>query len=89
MQPKIVWPAAFPVVRSYLDQIVRGRGLPGSRASAIASSLAAAERMSGGQRKSALERLAAELDRDAGGAADGARVRAMAAAARELANAAR
>src|SRR5205085_1694807 len=26
-QPRIVWPAAFPVVRSYLDQLVRGNGL--------------------------------------------------------------
>jgi hypothetical protein len=26
-QPKFMWPAAFPVVRSYLDQLVRGKGL--------------------------------------------------------------
>ncbi len=26
-QPHIVWPAAFPVVRSYLDQLVRNNGL--------------------------------------------------------------
>jgi hypothetical protein len=32
-QPKIVWPAAFPVVRSYLDQLVRGNGLPAARTS--------------------------------------------------------
>jgi hypothetical protein len=89
MQPKFVWPAAFPVVRSYLDQLVRGRGLPGSRTNAIAASLDAAERMSGEARRGALERLAAELDRDVGGAVDGARVRAMAAATRELANATR
>ena len=28
-QPHIVWPAAFPVVRSYLDQLVRDNGLCG------------------------------------------------------------
>ena len=27
-QPKLVWPAAFPVARAYLDQIVRDNGLP-------------------------------------------------------------
>jgi hypothetical protein len=86
MQPKFVWPAAFPVVRSYLDQLVRGRGISSSRTVSIAAALDAAEKMSGGGRKSALDRLAGELDRDAGGAADAARVRAMAAATRDLAN---
>jgi len=89
MQPKFVWPAAFPVVRSYLDQLVRGRGLSSSRTGAIAAALDAAERMNGGGRKSALDKLAGELDRDASGAADAARVRAMAVATRDLANATR
>ena len=48
LQPKIVWPAAFPVVRSYLDQLVRGGGLPMSRTTAIAAQLTAAEQLSGG-----------------------------------------
>ena len=34
-QPRIVWPAAFPVVRSYLDQLARGNGLPAARTTAI------------------------------------------------------
>jgi len=88
-QPKFVWPAAFPVVRSYLDQLVRGRGLPSSRTGAISAALAAAERMSGAGRRSALEKLASQLDGDARGAADAARVRAMAAATRDLASATR
>ena len=46
-----------------------------------------AERMSGAERRSALSALAAQLDGDAAGAPDSARVRAMAAAVRELANA--
>jgi hypothetical protein len=87
MQPKLVWPAAFPVVRSYLDQLVRGRGLASSRTSAIAAQLNAAEQASGAARRSALTSLASQLDGDAAGAADAARVRAMAAAARDLANA--
>ena len=86
-QPKIVWPAAFPVVRSYLDQLVRGNGLASSRTSAIASQLTAAEGMNGAARRDALNALATQLDADASGAADAARVRKMAGAVRDLANA--
>jgi hypothetical protein len=87
LQPKITWPAAFPVVRSYLDQLVRGQGLASARTSAIASQVNAAERMSGGARRDALNALATQLDGDASRAADAARVRAMAGAVRNLANA--
>ncbi|HEX6133713.1 MAG TPA: hypothetical protein VFZ24_07115 [Longimicrobiales bacterium] len=89
MQPRIVWPAAFPVVRSYLDQLARNRGLPESRTTAIGATLDAAERATGRARRDQLNRLAAELDRDAAQASDAARVRAMAEAVRELANASR
>jgi hypothetical protein len=84
-QPKIEWPAAFPVVRSYLDQLVRGNGLPTARASAIASALDAAERQSGAARQQALTRLATQVDSDVSGAKDQARVRAMAKSIRALA----
>jgi hypothetical protein len=87
LQPKLVWPAAFPVVRSYLDQLVRGRGLAEARTSALAAALSAAERTNGAERRSALGAIASQLDADASGAADGTRVRAMAAAVRDLANA--
>ena len=89
MQPKVTWPAAFPVVRSYLDQLTRNQGLPAARLSAIATALNNAERASGSARRDQLNRLAAELDRDASGASDAARVRAMAAAVRDLAQASR
>jgi hypothetical protein len=88
-QPRITWPAAFPVVRSYLDQLVRNNGLSSARTSAIAEALTAAERASGTARREQLNRLATQLDADARGAADGERVRAMAAAVRELAAASR
>ncbi len=84
-QPHVTWPAAFPVVRSYLDQLVRNNGLAAARTSAIAAELDAAEHASGGARRSALNKLAGELDKDASGAADAARVRKMAAAVRDLA----
>ncbi|MDP9348404.1 MAG: hypothetical protein M3P24_04575 [Gemmatimonadota bacterium] len=85
MQPRITWPAAFPVVRSYLDQLVRNRGLRPERTSAIAAALRSAERASGSARRDQLNRLATQLDRDARGATDAARVNAMTAAVRELA----
>jgi hypothetical protein len=88
-QPHIEWPAAFPVVRSYLDQLVRNEGLPAARTTAIARSLDAAEQASGAARREQLNTLAGALDGDASGARDAERVRAMAAAVRDLANASR
>jgi hypothetical protein len=86
-QPRIVWPAAFPVARTYLDQLARNNGLPAARRNAIAAALNNAERARGAARRDQLNRLAAQLDRDAGTASDAARVRALAAAVRDLAQA--
>jgi hypothetical protein len=88
-QPEIVWPAAFPVVRSYLDQLVRGNGLAAARTRAIDAALTSAESKTGAQRASALTALATAVDRDVRGAKDAARVRAMAKAIRDLAAASR
>jgi hypothetical protein len=87
-QPRLVWPAAFPVVRSYLDQLVRNGGLPAPRLTAVGAALDTAERATGTARRDQLNRLAGELDVDAAGAGDPVRVRAMAGAVRELAAAA-
>jgi hypothetical protein len=84
-QPKMTWPPAFVVVRSYLDQLVRGNGLASDRTSAISSALAAAEMKSGSARASALKALAVQVDADVKGAKDGARVRTMAGEIRRLA----
>ena len=86
-QPKIVWPAAFPVVRAYLDQLVRDNGLPAARTTAIARALDAAEKATGQRRRTALQALAGRVNRDAAGARDPERVRAMAAAITQLARA--
>lgn len=88
-QPHLTWPAAFPVVRSYLDQLVRGNGLAAARTTAIAQSLDAAEAQDGAARAAALDRLASQVDGDVAGARDQARVRAMAQAIRDLAAASR
>src|SRR5262249_17250801 len=90
MQPRIVWPAAFPVVRSYLDQLARRRGLPPVRIAAIRDALAAAEGMNGVAKREALTAVARQVDGDSGGAAsayDAAKVRTMAQAIRDLVNA--
>jgi hypothetical protein len=84
-QPHIEWPAAFPVVRSYLDQLVRNNGLSAARTSAIGAALTAAEQATGNARREQLNRLATELDADAARAPDAERVRAMADEVRRLA----
>jgi hypothetical protein len=86
-QPKIEWPAAFPVVRSYLDQLVRWNGLAATRTTAIAGALDAAERQNGKTRRDALNALAKQVDNDVDGARDPERVKAMSAAIKTLAKA--
>jgi hypothetical protein len=84
-QPKLVWPAAFPVVRSYLDQLVRNEGLASNRTTAIGSALDAAEKQAGAARAASLTKLASQVDGDVKGAKDQARVKTLAAEIRRLA----
>lgn len=86
-QPKIVWPAAFPVVRSYLDQLVRENGLDGARTTKISADLDAAEKATGAKRRAALTSIASALDKDTAKSTDAARMRMLAAAVRDLAKA--
>ena len=84
-QPHYTFPPAFPVIRSYLDQLVRGNGMSAARTGAIDKALTAAEKKSGAARGAALTTLASEVDRDVSGAEDSARVKAMASEIRRLA----
>jgi hypothetical protein len=86
LQQKLVWPASFVVARAYLDQLQRNNGIRPARSAAIARDLDRAERLQGARRRAALAQLATQLERDAQGAGDAARVRALAAAVRKLAN---
>jgi len=86
-QPHIEWPAAFPVIRSYLDQLVRDNGLASARTTAIASALDAAEQQTGKGRSTALKALATQVNKDVKGAKDPERVKAMSAAITALAKA--
>ena len=88
-QPKLVWPASFPLARAYLDQLTRSNGLAATRVSAARSELARAEKLSGQPRRDALTQLATQLHSDAPGAADQAKVHMLAGAVGELANAPR
>jgi hypothetical protein len=88
-QPKLEWPPAFPVIRSYFDQLVRANALPEARVTAIDNALTLAEEQSGKARASALNALAKQVDGDVAGSKDPARVRAMAAEIRRLAAASR
>jgi len=74
-QPKIVWPAAFPVARAYLDQLERMNGLGADRITAIRGDLDKAEQMNGAQQKSALQKLDKQTEADAKNAKDAERVR--------------
>jgi hypothetical protein len=86
-QPKFVWPASFALARAYADQLERSGGLSAARIAAVRSALSGAEGASGGARREALSALASQIDGDVSGAGDGAKVRMLAGAVRDLANA--
>jgi hypothetical protein len=88
-QQRLVWPPSFALPRAYLDQLARSGGLGAARIRAARTALASAERASGARRRTALTRLATSLNRDAAGASDQAKVRTLADAVRDLANARR
>jgi len=83
-QKKITWPASTAVVRAYLDQLTRDTRVPRNWVTQLGADLGRAERQTGSQQRVAYTRLATRLDREAGSSADPTRVRAMAAALREL-----
>jgi LVIVD repeat-containing protein len=80
-QQQFVWPASFALARAYVDQLERSGGLAAGRISAVRQALATAE---GGSR-GGLTAVAAQLDGDANGSKDASKVRALAAAVRNLA----
>ncbi len=84
-QPHLVWPAAFPVVRSYLDQLVRDNGLTSEQTTSIAKALDAAEKESGAARGASLTKLAKQVDGEVAGAKDQPRAKALSAEIKRLA----
>ena len=88
-QPKFDFPPSFALARSYLDQLERSKGLEASRIAALRNELTRAERLSVEQRRSALRQLSVQVNADGATASDGAKVRQLASAVADLANAAR
>ena len=86
-QEPFAWPASFAVARSYLDQLVRNRGLAPARIARVTTALGRAEKLDGADRGAALGRLAGEVEQMVGQAKDAARVRKLAAAVADLAKA--
>jgi hypothetical protein len=84
-QRKFVWPPSFAKARAYLDQLERSKGLAAERIAATRTSLASAEKLSGGPRAAALKKLATQVTADASGAGDQVKVKLVAAAVSELA----
>src|SRR5438093_4489040 len=87
-QQKIVWVPSFALARAYLDQLARSNGLASGTMAAARTTLANRER-SGSQRKAALTQLASQLNAAAASAGDQAKVRLLASAVTDLANAPR
>jgi LVIVD repeat-containing protein len=88
-QPKMVWPPSFALARAYLDQLERSKGLTGDKISSARKALHEAEEEKGAERREELNKLATQLDADASAAGDAAKVKTLAAAVRDLANASR
>ena len=84
-QPKLVWPASFPVVRSYVDQLVRGKGMSAERLASVNVELDRLEKLSGPERKTGLSALSTQLHKDAVAATDSPRAHMMAAEVGRLA----
>ena len=86
-QPKVVWPAASPVARAYLDQLARTQGITPERAAAIKTALDRADKVQTARDRNAaavaeqLQTLATQVGEDAAGATgrDAARLKALAA----------
>ncbi|MGH7556245.1 MAG: LVIVD repeat-containing protein [Gemmatimonadota bacterium] len=86
-QQQFVWPPSFALARAYLDQLERSNGLAADRILDAREALDAAEDRSGQDRRETLSALAAQLEDDAQSAGDQAKVRTLAAAVADLADA--
>ncbi|MBI3403687.1 MAG: hypothetical protein HY048_19915 [Acidobacteria bacterium] len=71
LQTKITWPAATPIAKAYLDQLVRGNAIQPERARAVRSALDRVDGFRTGKERGAaaaldqLDALAAQIEQDA------------------------
>jgi hypothetical protein len=85
-QQKFVWPPSFALVRAYLDQLERSKGLPADAIASARKTLQSAETASGSARNEALTRLASTLDQSASESTDQKKVKTLSAALTDLAS---
>jgi hypothetical protein len=82
-QPRMTWPAAWPVARAYVDQLERSRAMDGSRAASLRTMMDLAESASGAERQRAMDGLYEALGdlrvagAWAGSGTDGRRLKAL------------
>jgi hypothetical protein len=88
-QQKYVWAPSFALARAYVDQLARSNGLAADTLAATRTTLTNAERRSGSERKAALTALASQVSAAAAASRDEAKVRTLATAITDLANAQR
>ena len=62
LQPKVTWPAAVPVARAYLEQMLRSNRILSARAESVAAVLDRADR--GAASSARLNAVAAQLEGD-------------------------
>jgi hypothetical protein len=86
-QQKFVWPPSFALVRAYLDQLERSKGLDATILASARQSVDSAEQASGAARKTALTQLASTIDQAASASSDQKKVKTLGAALTDLANA--
>jgi hypothetical protein len=87
-QPKVVWPPSFTLVRAYLDQITRSKGLDPDQINDVGKALAAAEHTTGARRQASLTALATRLEQEAKTSGDPAKMQLLIASVKDLAAAA-
>jgi hypothetical protein len=88
-QQTYVWPPSFALARAFVDQLERSNGLAAARIADVRSQLAAAEKQPAAARRTALTQLAAQLNGESAGSSDEAKVKMLASAVGDLANASR
>jgi hypothetical protein len=86
-QPKYTWAPSFALARAYADQLERSHGLTAARLATVRGALQRAESATGAARRTALTTLATQVTGYAAGSSDAAKVRMLAGAVRDLANA--
>jgi hypothetical protein len=84
-QPHFTWPNSFALVRAYVDQLERSKGLSASRIRSIRDELREAQNGTGSKRRDELNEIAKRVEGDASGSSDAAKVQLLLAAVRGLA----